>query len=88
MSISAIGSSGLSATASALRTSQARFDAAAEQTVADAAALADPEAAGGGNLAQDTVGMQAERLTNAVLAGVFRRQVDLQKDLVETIAPR
>lgn len=87
MSISALGANGLNATAAALRTSQSRFDAASEQVVADAAALADPSAGAGGDLAKDLVGMQLESLTNAVLAGVFKRQADQQADVLAVIKP-
>lgn len=80
-------SSGLPATAEAIRNAQTRFDDAATQVVQDTMATAADEPASD-NLAGDLVNMKADSLTNSILYGVFRRQSEQQQNLVDLINPQ
>ena len=94
MQISSLTSSGMPATAEAIRRSQTRFDDAAAQVVQDTLSESGSEsgpaadaAPTDGNLAGDLVAMKVDSLTNSILYGVFKRQSEQQKDLVDIIKP-
>ena len=83
MDIRPIAGQGIATTSRALQAGQVRFAAAADRVVADAQALADMDTPTHSDLATSLVHMEAERLTNTVLAGVFRRQVEQDRTLGE-----
>ncbi len=94
MQITPMTSSGLPATAEAIRRSQTRFDDAAAQVVQDTfseAASGTASEAGAtptdGNLVGDLVAMKVDSLSNSILYGVFKRQSEQQKDLLDIISP-
>ena len=81
-----IAGQGISNTARAIQAGQVRFAAAADRVVADAQSLSDPASASQADLAASVVGLEAERLTNAALAGVFHRQVEQDQELMRMIS--
>ena len=87
MDIRPIAGQGIFNTARALQAGQVRFAAAADRVVADAQSLSDPESVSQADLASSIVGLEAERLTNTALAGVFRRQVEQDQELMRMLKP-
>jgi hypothetical protein len=84
MDISSIAGSGLQITSKALSASQARFDAATQRVIDDT--VSNPSSgSGGGDIVQDITSMRSEEITNSILVGLFRRQSEQQKTLVDMI---
>lgn len=89
MDIGSLGSAGgLQATASAIRSAQSRFDAAADNVVSASQDLASDAPSDGPDLTASVVDMQAESTVNQVLYGVFKRQSDQQQSLMDLIQPK
>lgn len=87
MQINTMTSAGLPATAEAIRRGQARFDDSAERVVQDTMTAA-AESPSENNLVGDLVTMKVDSLTNSILYGVFKRQSEQQKDVIDMVKPR
>jgi hypothetical protein len=94
---------GLAGSAEAITRGQARFDRAAQAVVDDsltsanalgdaatlnaAGGIATDDGAAGGNQIQDIASLNSESLLNQMLFGVFSRQADQQKTLMDLVRP-
>jgi len=87
MQINAMTSAGLPATAEAIRRGQARFDDSAARVVHDTMAAA-AESPSENNLVGDLVTMKVDSLTNSILYGVFKRQSEQQKEMLDIVKPK
>lgn len=83
---------GLAGTGAAISRQLAQSDERAVRTVADTLAAADPDPAvageAAGRLPGDLVGLQSNRIVNAILFNVFRAQAEQQREAADLIRPR
>ena len=81
---------GLSNTANAIQRGMARYDARAQQVVADSESLspdapATPDSSS--SLPADLVGLQTDAISNRILFNVFRRQQEQLGEAADLIKP-